>query len=200
LELWNGIDIEIRQGQVENVHCALVGVGCDIPAGRKLCGFLSHAANLGCPRCYKAFSRGFGSHDYSGFDRSNWVMRTKEKHRQSVARIVRAATKTEQQHLESELGCRYSTLLELPYFDPIRMLIIDPMHNLFLGTAKDMVRKIWIENGYLDTNKLGIIEQRLSEINIPSTVSFGRLPLSMDPCTKLTAEQWKNWVNYFSIY
>jgi len=80
------------------------------------------------------------------------------------------------------------------------MLIIDPMHNLFLGTAKDMVHKIWIENGYLDTNKLGIIEQRLSEINIPSTVSFGRLPLSMDPCTKLTAEQWKNWVNYFSIY
>ena len=38
-----------------------------------------------------------------------------------------------QQELE---GCRYSVLLDLPYFDPVRMTIIDPMHNLYLGTAK----------------------------------------------------------------
>ena len=25
---------------------------------------------------------------------------------------------------------------KLPYFDPTRMLIVDPMHNLFLGSAK----------------------------------------------------------------
>lgn len=49
------------------------------------------------------------------------------------------------------------------------------MHNLFLGTAKDMMRKIWIENGYLNTNKLiDIIEKRLREINVLSIVSFGR--------------------------
>ena len=31
---------------------------------------------------------------------------------------------------------RYSCLLQLPYFDPVRMTILDPMHNFYLGTAK----------------------------------------------------------------
>ena len=30
------------------VGCVLLGVACDMPAGRKTCGFLSHSANLGC--------------------------------------------------------------------------------------------------------------------------------------------------------
>ena len=34
-------------------------------------------------------------------------------------------------------------------------------------------------------------------VNVPSTVSFGRLPSSIDPGTKLTAEQW---IIYFSIF
>jgi len=37
---------------------------------------------------------------------------------------------------ESKAGCRYSELLLLPYFDASRMLIIDVMHNMYLGTAK----------------------------------------------------------------
>ena len=80
------------------------------------------------------------------------------------------------------------------------MLTIDPMHNLFLSTAKYIMRKVWIENSYLDPNKLSVIEERLSQFCLPSGVIFGRLPGSMDPSTKLTAEQWKNWVIYFSIY
>ena len=161
LELWYGVIMEVREGQVEKVSCAIVGVGCDLPAGHKLCGFLSHSANLGCSCCFKEFSRGFGSRDYSGFDHNHWKMRTNEEHRKRLARIVRSANKTEQDHLQSELGCRYSSLLQLPYFDPIRMLTIDPMHNLFLGTAKYMVRKVWIEHGYLNASKLSVIEERL---------------------------------------
>ena len=87
-------------------------------------------------------------------------MRTNEEHRKRVARIDRSANKTEQDHLQSEFGCRYSSLLQLPYFDPIRMLTIDPIHNLFLGTAKYMVRKVWIKHGYLNASKLSVIEER----------------------------------------
>ena len=46
---------------------------------------------------------------------------------------------------ESMFGCRYSALLDLLYFDPVRMSIIDPMHNLFLGTAKHVLKNIWIK-------------------------------------------------------
>ena len=30
-----------------------------------------------------------------------------------------------------------------PYFDP-RMLVIDPMHNLFLGTTKHIMKDLWM--------------------------------------------------------
>ena len=99
-----------------------------------------------------------------------------------------------------ELGCRYSSLLQLSYFDPIKMLIIDPMHNLYSGTAKYMVPWVWIDHGYLDGRKLAIIEDRLASVSLPSMVSIRRLPASIDPTTKLTAEQCMNWVNYFSIF
>ena len=132
LRLWDDINVTIEDNQSEFIQCALVCVGCDLPAGRKLCGFLSHSANLGCSRCYAEFSRGFGCQDYSGFDRTKWEFRTNRK---NVATILKFSTKTAQKEKESEFECRYSALLELPYFDPVKMLSIDPMHNLYLGTA-----------------------------------------------------------------
>ena len=49
---------------------ALLCVARDFPAGKKVAGFLGHTAKLGCSKCLKVFPGGFGSTDYSGFDRS----------------------------------------------------------------------------------------------------------------------------------
>ena len=54
------------------------------------------------------------------------------RHRSDVKTIKVCTTKTEMEKLESQLGCRYSVSLDLLYFCPIEMLLIDPMHNLFL--------------------------------------------------------------------
>lgn len=43
-------------------------------------------------------------------------------------------TKSGVKSAESQPGVRYSILMALPYFDPIRFTAIDSMHNLFLGT------------------------------------------------------------------
>ena len=40
-------------------------------------------------------------------------------------------TPAEQERRESLAGLGYSSLLQLPYFDVPRMLIVDPMHNLW---------------------------------------------------------------------
>jgi len=34
---------------------------------------------------------------------------------------------------------------DLPYFDPPTMLVIDPMHNLFLGLAKHFTKKNFLK-------------------------------------------------------
>lgn len=141
----------------------------------------------------------FGKQDYSGFDRANWVSRTNLKHRTDIQTILQCSSKTEQQRKESRLGCRYSSLLQLPYFDVVCMLVIVPMHNLYLGTAKHVFR-IWEKRDIVDSTALDVINERILLLAIPSEVRFNRLPAYMRNCSSLTAEQWMLWVNYYSIY
>ena len=56
LDLWKGVSLKVSNGGFATFRCALLGVSCDIPAGRKVCGFLGHSANLGCTRCLQNFS------------------------------------------------------------------------------------------------------------------------------------------------
>lgn len=48
---------------------ALMCIACDVPAARKLCGFMG---NLGCSRYLKFFPGGFERKNFSGFDRDQW--------------------------------------------------------------------------------------------------------------------------------
>ena len=43
-------------------------------------------------------------------------------------------------------------LTRLPYFNPIRIRIIDPMHNLILGTAKRLLKKVWLGGNIIKKN------------------------------------------------
>ena len=101
-----------------------------MPAARKIGDFKSHAANMGCSKCYKSFPGGFGEKkDYSGFDRNTWPSRTKEKHNRYARLVNKAKTVKEFNRLSKKYGTYYSILTELSYFDCTRMISIDPMHN-----------------------------------------------------------------------
>ena len=197
-EFWEGVELNIRRHGKKKVKCAVVCVSCDIPAGRKLCGFLGHSACLGCSKCYKKFPGSVGCKDYSGFNRNSWKVRTQSQHRKDVKKISDCTTVTARNSLESSLGCRYSVLLQLPYFDPPTMLAIDPMHNLFLGIAKHHLKRIWMSMGLLDDSKFDCIQKRID--NIVVTPDIGRIPCKIKSgFSSFTAEQFKNWVNHFSI-
>ena len=63
------VSVHMQHGTVQKlVRCALLCVSCDLPAGRKVCGFLGHAAWYGCSRCGKCFEVSIGQMDYTGFD------------------------------------------------------------------------------------------------------------------------------------
>lgn len=144
--LWSGKAMNIEGFSTKQVvRCALLCAACDLPAGRKLCGFLSFNSHYGCTRCWKEFSGSVGSFDFSGFDRNSWVPRTLSEHRKISEKLKECTTKSQNIKLESESGCRHTSLLELPYFNPTRMLALDPMHNLFLGTAKHVLKDIWLD-------------------------------------------------------
>ncbi len=144
LKLWNAIPMKTHDNRFVLVRAALLCVACDIPAARKVCGFCGHRALHGCSRCLKPFPTDhFGEKaDYTGFIREDWEPRTLAKHKEFARKHQAANTLAAQKSVEKGSGCRYSVLLEFPYFDPVRMCIVDPMYNLLLGTAKHMLSTV----------------------------------------------------------
>ena len=129
---------------VKKIHGALVCVACNLPAGRKICGFLSYFARLGCFRCYKKFPGEFGVLDYSGFDRNNWHLWSRVDHSAAAFDLRIKTSLTDLKRAESSSGYHCSELLLLPYyFDAPRMLIIDLCTILF-GTGKHKKKRFWL--------------------------------------------------------
>ena len=76
-----GIVLNMPNGRCAKFRVALSCVSCDLPACKKVCGFLGHTAKHGCHKCMKTFeSVSFGQTDYSGFDRNNWPLRSGQQH------------------------------------------------------------------------------------------------------------------------
>ncbi len=197
--LWVGKEMNVHGfSSKQVVRCALLCAACDLPAGRKLCGFLSYNACYGCTRCWKKFPGGVGSRDFSGFDRNNWPIRNEEEHRNYGNMLLSCTTKAQKSKIEKDTGYRYTSLLRLPYFNPTRMLILDPMHNFFLGTAKHVLKSIWIDLCIIKPEDFTSIQSRIDRSNVPS--DMGRIPHKiMSGFSSFTADQYKNWVLYFSL-
>ena len=105
-------------------------------------------------------------------------------------------TKSGMMAAESQHGVRYSILLALPYFDPIRFTAIDSMHNLFLGTGKHIF-SLWVERCILSKQNLSTLGDKIEKITVPAGI--GRLPTSISSCYgAFTASQWKSWINIYS--
>ena len=137
-DLWTGVILKTAHGTQQFVRAALLAVSCDIPAGRKVCGFTGPNSYCGCSRCLVKFpTNSFGEKpDYSNFDIQSWTLRDKDSHLRLCQEYLNCRSRKEQKNIEHKHGIRYSCLVELSYFNPSRMCIVDPMHNLLLGTAK----------------------------------------------------------------
>ena len=72
------------------------------------------------------------------------------------------------------------------------------MHNLYLGTAKHMI-KVWKEKHRIRQEHLALIQNCIDELNVPFGV--GRIPYKVGSnFAGMTADQWMNWTNIYSLY
>ena len=86
----------------------------------------------------------------------------------------------------------------LPYYDCVRYAIIDPMHNLFLGTAKRILQKQWLQNDLIRREDINTIQQRMNSFYIPG--STGKIQHKvLSQFSNLNANEWKNWTLIFSL-
>ena len=200
LKLWDGVAMKLLSQNVVLVRAALICVTCDIPAARKVCGFVGHRGRKACTKCLKDFpTETFGDQpDYSGFERDTWPIRTNEEHRKYALLHHDCQTQSSQNDIVRKHGCRYSVLLRLPYFDPIHMCTIDPMHNLLLGTAKHII-SIWKELKIINEKNLIEIQAKVNVFVTPDDI--GRIPSKIaSSFAGFTAEQWRNWTLIFSLF
>jgi hypothetical protein len=72
------------------------------------------------------------------------------------------------------------------------------MHCLFLGIAKWIVKRIWVDEGVLSPSQLKKIQETVNRFRVPT--DLGRVPCKIDSgegFSNFTADQWKN---FFTIY
>ena len=111
------------------VLAAIVCVVCDLIAARKTAGFASIKHTQMCAMCHCTRK----SHGLGNTDVHTWRRRTKQEFLDAANRHRAATDQKERKAIVDETGMRWSELLRLPYFDPSRFVVVDAMHNLFLG-------------------------------------------------------------------
>jgi hypothetical protein len=112
-------------------RCALVALVCDLPAARKAAGFAAHSHHHFCSICHCTRAQGYGGTDL------RWRRRTNAECRVYADRYNKARNEKERQSIFDASGLRWSELLRLPYFDIAQFVVVDAMHNLFLGLIKE---------------------------------------------------------------
>ena len=199
MSLWGGVTLntyECEEGK--RVRAALILISCDIPAARKLCGHVS--ALVSCHRCEKQANYENRHHNFAGMaEIDEWfITRDSAQHRQNASEWRRCKSDAARKRFVQETGVRWSELLRLPYFDPIRFVTIDPMHCLFLGIAKWIVKRLWIEEKVLTPSALKKVQTVMNQFRVPSDI--GRIPRKIDigeGFSNFTADQWRT---FFTIY
>lgn len=120
------------------VRCALVPVVCDTPAARQIMACGSHSSTHFCPYC------GLLLNDLDNLDMDTWPpgVQTREDF-VALAEQWRDASSSERKKLFEKHGIRYTELLRLSYWDPVKFVVIDSMHTLLLGNLETHCREYW---------------------------------------------------------
>ena len=205
LELWKGWRVPKTYQYTEglDIKVALIIGSSDTPATRKLFGHGS--AVMKCHRCEKrsTYSEVYKKTHYGGMqDYDKWVTNpiNPSLHRQYAHEWLQCNSKSSRDTHFKEHGVRWSELLRLPYMDPIRFAVVDPMHCLFLGIAKWIIKSIFINQNKLSMEQLRIAQKRMDYIELPSDI--GRIPpkiaIGNEGFSNLTADQWKTFIMIYS--
>jgi hypothetical protein len=135
------------------VRVILICVCCDKPAAHKLGGFGSHSHTFFCTRCWirqneKATPQAFEKNGKCSSEHhplalidcmltlsSGFPPRSHAEQLKFAQEYAECATQGSRDEFVKKHASRWFELARLPYFDVCRMVVIDPMHNLLLGSS-----------------------------------------------------------------
>jgi len=116
------------------VQCALVCVVSDLPAARKVNGFAAIGHTQMCAICHCTRRQ-------DDPNNNSYATLGKRRTGTGIRDLAKLYLDAEDEKTRNETvtatGIRWSELYRLPYFDPSRMVVVDCMHNLFLGLVQE---------------------------------------------------------------
>jgi Transposase family tnp2 len=180
------------------VRCALVAVVCDLLGARKVAGFASCTHEHFCAICHCTRS----AHGYGNTDYSSWRYRTQYECKMFADRYNNASDEKTRQGIFDAAGLRWSELLRLPYFDLARYVVVDAMHNLFLGLIKEHFQGILGIGAQKDKDETVLsikFSDELMNLSITEQKSVNRLKgyLESPMNDRLTSDR-ETWLRKFS--
>ena len=103
-------------------------------------GFLDYSSQHACWKCTRKFKYDETLKRVKISSIDTRLPRMHEQQKRNATKTVKASSSSEWNNIESQYGSRFSEIMHPPYYDCVRFAIIDPMHNIFLGTAKRMLQ------------------------------------------------------------
>lgn len=170
------------------IRVVLMCVCCDKPAAHKVGGFGGHSHTFFCTRCWITQA---DKGKPEAFQKGGFRERTDYDHREAGFRYTKLDSEAARDKFVKAEATRWTELARLPYFDVVRMIVIDPMHNLLLGVVKTHFYHIWVQTKILrKSDELPALHAFLKDFQMPAYL--GRLPaLVGEPAGgSLTADQW----------
>jgi hypothetical protein len=185
------------------IYLALILSANDIPAARKICG---HAGpGVKCHRCPKraTYDKITKRNHYGNFRNAHEWFQPVDigPYREAARQWLHYQTQYEREKHFLDTGVRWSELYRLNYFNPVTFMVVDPMHCLFLGVGKWIIKKLLLANEKLTKQQCSTIDQRMKIVKVPSDI--GRIPSKVaqgdEGFSKFTADQWRIFFQVYAI-
>ncbi|KAG1835819.1 hypothetical protein DFJ58DRAFT_628946, partial [Suillus subalutaceus] len=131
------------------VHLILVAVVCDKPATHKIGGFGSHSHTNLCTACWIMQADKARA---AAFVKDAFKEQTNLQQCKLGEQYQQLTTHTACKNFVKDYATHYTQLSRHSYFNLVNQVVIDPMHNLFLGLVKTHFYNIWVQGKVLRPN------------------------------------------------
>lgn len=147
----------------KTTRSAIVNAVNDLPGARKVAALAGVTAIIYCTVCPCR-----GKHTLGCYNYKEWGKRDAAEMRQQAENFKNASTTKEQVAIFECYGVRWSEMWSLPYWNPVRQLVIDAMHCILEGLIQSHFRHIL---------KLSTKAAKAKTVLTPALViSFSQLP------------------------
>lgn len=118
-------------------RCAVIPLICDLGAVKKVAGQASHSHTFFCSFCK------LKKQNINNVDPATWPPRTCDDVILEAEQWQHALSEQVRKKTFKQSGIRYTPLHKLPYWKPTRYVVVETMHNLFLGLFQRHCRHVF---------------------------------------------------------